>query len=145
MRELDDITGAIVDASVRLHRDLGPGLLESVYEAVLVHALEQPTHQLRCRHAPRGGASHRQRPSSVRVSASPREPISTGYQRFAASLTSQSVTMIPLDWEDRSQPLLPEPPRTFKTAARRQSLLVARSALERNDQAFVDAVSDRED
>jgi hypothetical protein len=35
--------------------------------------------------------------------------------------------------------------RSFKTAARRQSLLVARSSLERNDQAFVDAVSDRED
>jgi iron complex transport system substrate-binding protein len=41
MRSLDDITGAIVDASVRLHRDLGPGLLESVYEAVLARALEQ--------------------------------------------------------------------------------------------------------
>lgn len=35
--------------------------------------------------------------------------------------------------------------RAFKTAARRQSLLVARSTLESNDQAFVDAVSDRED
>ena len=34
-RELDDITGAIVDAALRIHRDLGPGLLESVYEAVL--------------------------------------------------------------------------------------------------------------
>ena len=41
MRELDDITGAIVDASVRIHRDLGPGLLESVYEAVLARVLEQ--------------------------------------------------------------------------------------------------------
>jgi iron complex transport system substrate-binding protein len=41
MRELDDITGAIVDASLRIHRDLGPGLLESVYEAVLARALEQ--------------------------------------------------------------------------------------------------------
>jgi iron complex transport system substrate-binding protein len=41
MRELDDITGAIVDASVRLHQDLGPGLLESVYEAVLARVLEQ--------------------------------------------------------------------------------------------------------
>jgi iron complex transport system substrate-binding protein len=40
MRELDEITGAIVDASVRIHRDLGPGLLESVYEAVLARALE---------------------------------------------------------------------------------------------------------
>lgn len=36
---LDDITGAIVDAAVRIHRDLGPGLLESVYEAVLARAL----------------------------------------------------------------------------------------------------------
>jgi iron complex transport system substrate-binding protein len=39
MRELDDITGAIVEASLRIHRDLGPGLLESVYETVLARAL----------------------------------------------------------------------------------------------------------
>ena len=39
MRELDDITGEIVDAALRIHRDLGPGLLESVYEAVLARAL----------------------------------------------------------------------------------------------------------
>jgi GxxExxY protein len=41
MRELDDITGTIVDSSLQIHRDLGPGLLESVYEAVLARALEQ--------------------------------------------------------------------------------------------------------
>ena len=41
MPELDDITGGIVDASLRIHRDLGPGLLESVYEAVLARALDQ--------------------------------------------------------------------------------------------------------
>jgi len=41
MRELDETTGGIVDASVRIHRDLGPGLLESVYEAVLARALYQ--------------------------------------------------------------------------------------------------------
>lgn len=41
MRELDDITGAIVDASLRIHRDLGPDLLESVHEAVLARALER--------------------------------------------------------------------------------------------------------
>lgn len=39
MRDIDDITGAIVDAAVQLHRDLGPGLLESVYEVVLARAL----------------------------------------------------------------------------------------------------------
>ena len=36
---LDDVTGAIVDASVKLHSGLGPGLLESVYEAVLARDL----------------------------------------------------------------------------------------------------------
>jgi GxxExxY protein len=30
-----------VDASLLIHRDLGPGLLESVYEAVLARALDQ--------------------------------------------------------------------------------------------------------
>ncbi len=39
--ELDDITGAIVEASLKIHRDLGPGLLESVYEIVLARALER--------------------------------------------------------------------------------------------------------
>jgi iron complex transport system substrate-binding protein len=33
--QIDDITGAIVDASVQIHRDLGPGLFESVYEVLL--------------------------------------------------------------------------------------------------------------
>ena len=41
MEELDEITGAIVDASIRIHRGLGPGLLESVYETVLVRSLER--------------------------------------------------------------------------------------------------------
>jgi GxxExxY protein len=41
MRELDDITDATIDAAIQIHRDLGPGLLESVYEAVLARALEK--------------------------------------------------------------------------------------------------------
>ena len=41
MRDLDDITGAIIEAALRIHRDLGPGLLESVYEAILARALER--------------------------------------------------------------------------------------------------------
>ena len=39
--ELDDVTGAIVDASIGIHRGLGPSLLESVYEIVLASALER--------------------------------------------------------------------------------------------------------
>jgi GxxExxY protein len=39
MRNLDDVTGTIVDAALKIHIDLGPGLLESVYEAVLHRSL----------------------------------------------------------------------------------------------------------
>lgn len=40
MRDLDEITGTIVDTALHIHRDLGPGLLESVYEAILARELE---------------------------------------------------------------------------------------------------------
>ncbi len=35
MKDIDDITGDILDSAIKLHRELGPGLLESVYEMVL--------------------------------------------------------------------------------------------------------------
>ena len=38
-REPDDVTGAIIHASMSIHRGLGPGLLESVYETLLARAL----------------------------------------------------------------------------------------------------------
>jgi GxxExxY protein len=41
MKELNDITGAIVHTALKIHRDLGPGLLESVYEIVLARALAE--------------------------------------------------------------------------------------------------------
>ncbi len=41
MHELDDITGMIVDSAMKIHKELGPGLLESVYEVVLARALEK--------------------------------------------------------------------------------------------------------
>ncbi|MFT4026041.1 MAG: GxxExxY protein [Novosphingobium sp.] len=39
MRQIDDITAEVIDASIRIHRELGPGLLESVYETVLAGSL----------------------------------------------------------------------------------------------------------
>jgi GxxExxY protein len=39
--QLDDVTGAVVGAAIRVHQGLGPGLLESVYEAVLARELER--------------------------------------------------------------------------------------------------------
>src|SRR5215217_3433685 len=67
MRALDDITEAIIHAAIQIHRDLGPGLLESVYEAVLARALEK-----------RGSAS-------LRVAAPPREPSGADSGRTALS------------------------------------------------------------
>ena len=39
LTNLDDITGAIVNAAIRVHKELGPGLLETVYEVVLARIL----------------------------------------------------------------------------------------------------------
>jgi len=41
MKDIDEITGSIVDAAYKIHTGLGPGLLESVYEAVLERELEK--------------------------------------------------------------------------------------------------------
>ncbi|MBJ6121234.1 GxxExxY protein [Sphingomonas mollis] len=39
MKDIDAISGDLLDVALRLHRDLGSGLLESVYEAVLAARL----------------------------------------------------------------------------------------------------------
>ncbi len=39
--DLNDTTGAIVDSSMRIHRNLGPGLLESVYQRILSYELRK--------------------------------------------------------------------------------------------------------
>jgi GxxExxY protein len=41
MKDIDEITGNIVDAAYKIHTSLGPGLLESVYEVVLARELEK--------------------------------------------------------------------------------------------------------
>jgi GxxExxY protein len=37
---INDITGEIVDAAIKVHRALGPGLLESTYEACLAYEIQ---------------------------------------------------------------------------------------------------------
>src|SRR5690348_1248968 len=39
--EINDITGHIVDAAMKVHSALGPGLLESAYEACLLFELSR--------------------------------------------------------------------------------------------------------
>jgi iron complex transport system substrate-binding protein len=41
MRNVEELASIAVDCGLQVHRELGPGLLESVYEAVLAHCLEE--------------------------------------------------------------------------------------------------------
>ena len=40
MKSLDEVSGLVVDAAIKIHREFGPGLLESVYEKILMAELE---------------------------------------------------------------------------------------------------------
>lgn len=42
----DRITASVVDASIQIHRDLGPGLFESVYETLLADELQRRGHRV---------------------------------------------------------------------------------------------------
>jgi iron complex transport system substrate-binding protein len=48
MKSLDEITGMVVDAAVKIHREFGPGLLESVYEKILMAELEERGLKVEC-------------------------------------------------------------------------------------------------
>jgi iron complex transport system substrate-binding protein len=41
MTDIDVISGDVIDVALRIHKELGPGLLESVYETVLAGKLVQ--------------------------------------------------------------------------------------------------------
>ena len=40
----DEVAKDIVDAALKVHRALGPGLLESAYQACLAHDLQKRRH-----------------------------------------------------------------------------------------------------
>ncbi len=46
MNELEAIAADVVDAALLLHRQIGPGLLESVYEALLAAEMSRRGHQV---------------------------------------------------------------------------------------------------
>ena len=41
MKDIEEISGDVLDVALRLHKQLGPGLLESVYETVLAAKLAE--------------------------------------------------------------------------------------------------------
>ena len=47
-RDIEEVTSLIVDCAIKVHRTLGPGLLESVYQACLRYELESADLEVRC-------------------------------------------------------------------------------------------------
>jgi GxxExxY protein len=45
----DEVAKDIVDAAIKVHRALGPGLLESSYQACLAHELRRRQHRVECK------------------------------------------------------------------------------------------------
>ena len=41
MRDINEISAQVIDAAMKVHTALGPGLLESAYEACLLHELRK--------------------------------------------------------------------------------------------------------
>ncbi|MBW8755251.1 MAG: GxxExxY protein [Sphingomonadales bacterium] len=39
MTDIDELSAEVIDAAIRIHRELGPGLLETVYETLLAASL----------------------------------------------------------------------------------------------------------
>ena len=44
----DEVAKEIVDAALKVNRALGPGLLESAYQACLAHELQKRRHRVEC-------------------------------------------------------------------------------------------------
>ena len=44
---LNEITGAIIETAIEIHRRLGPGLLETVYRKILAHELRKKVFDVR--------------------------------------------------------------------------------------------------
>ncbi len=50
MKDIDRISGDVLNAAILLHRELGPGLLESVYETVLAGQLTRMGYRVARQH-----------------------------------------------------------------------------------------------
>lgn len=46
-KHLDNLTYKIIGYAIEIHKELGPGLLESVYEACMAHLLRQNGHNVK--------------------------------------------------------------------------------------------------
>ena len=45
-RQADALSGQVIGAAIEVHRDMGPGLIESIYERCLIHELFLRRHEV---------------------------------------------------------------------------------------------------
>jgi GxxExxY protein len=86
--DVEELSAIAVDCGLKVHRDLGPGMLESAYEAVLAHLLEK-----------RGLAVERQKIIPIRYDGIIIE------QGFRADLIVEKKLLIELKTVERISPL----------------------------------------
>ena len=88
MQNVEDISAVVVDAAYHLHRDLGPGLLETVYEAVLEKMLKD-----------RGLAVERQKPVPIMFAGLPFD------EGFRADLVVEKSLIVELKSVEKIAPV----------------------------------------
>lgn len=85
---LEDLASVVIDCGYRLHRDLGPGLLESAYEAIMADQLVR-----------RGVRIERQKPVPIRY-----DGLELG-EGFRADLLVEGRLLLELKSLERLSPL----------------------------------------
>ncbi len=63
--ELNQISSQIIKAAISVHKELGPGLLESVYQSCMVIELKNMGIKVQCRNSPKVNKSRIYRISGV--------------------------------------------------------------------------------
>ncbi len=111
---LNDVTAQIVDAAYHIHQQLGPGLLETVYEVVLAHELRK-----------RGLRVRRQVPVPVEYDGLKFE------EGFRMDLLVEEAVIVELKSVEKNHPLHPKQLRTHLVLAKLPLGLVLNFGLER--------------
>jgi GxxExxY protein len=112
--EPNDITAQIVDAAYNIHTQLGPGLLETVYEVTLAHELRK-----------RGLRVRRQVPVAIEFDGLKFD------EGFRIDLLVEESIVVEIKSVERNHPVHPKQLRTHLVLAKLQLGLVLNFGLER--------------
>jgi len=112
--EPNEVTAQIVDAAFKIHLELGPGLLETVYEVVLAHELTK-----------RGLRMRRQVPVPIEYDGLPFD------EGFRLDLLVEESIIVEIKSVEKNHPIHAKQLRTYLVLAKLQLGLVLNFGLER--------------